>query len=88
MIRGTIPSYKVSCSVIARLETRDRPEREGIITKAITALQDLIKRGYRFNEPQIVVEARNTYHAQNNTIVAFNTECLSFEQTDVQALDR
>ena len=51
-------------------------EREGIVYKAVKALQTVIKNGYRFSEPQSVEVARETYMAENNTVISFFDECM------------
>ena len=51
-------------------------EREGIVYKAVMALQTVIKNGYRFSEPQSVEVARETYMAENNTVISFFDECM------------
>ena len=51
-------------------------EREGIVYKAIKALQTVIANGYRFSEPQCVAEQRQQYMVENNTVSAFYNECL------------
>ena len=51
-------------------------ERDGIMFKCIVALQQVIANGYRFDEPECVRLARESYMADNNTIVAFFNECM------------
>jgi len=51
-------------------------EREGIVYKAVMALQMVIKNGYRFSEPQSVEFARESYMAENNTVISFFAECM------------
>lgn len=46
-------------------------EREGIVYQAVMALQTVIKNGYRFSEPQSIEVARETYRAENNTVISF-----------------
>ncbi|RRD36688.1 DNA primase [Leucobacter sp. OH2974_COT-288] len=52
-------------------------ERSGIIHKALTALTTAINNGYRFTEPTVVVNARAAYQVENNTVAAFNKDCLT-----------
>lgn len=51
-------------------------EASGIIYKAIKALKDVIANGYKFNEPQVVIDARKAYQRQNNFVSAFAEDCL------------
>jgi P4 family phage/plasmid primase-like protien len=51
-------------------------ERQGIIYKAVKALQQVIRNGYRFDEPQCVQQARAQYMADNNPVVTFFNECM------------
>ncbi len=51
-------------------------EREGIVYKAVRALQTVIANGYRFSEPDSVSVAREDYHAENNTVISFFNECM------------
>lgn len=51
-------------------------ERDGIVYKAVTALQTVIAKGYRFSEPDSVNFAREKYMSENNTAISFFQECL------------
>ncbi|MCF0143429.1 MAG: primosomal protein N', partial [Parasporobacterium sp.] len=51
-------------------------EREGIVYKAVKALQTVIANGYRFSEPQIITEDRTKYFNENNSVITFYQECL------------
>ena len=51
-------------------------EREGIVYKAIKALQRVIANGYRFTEPHSVDLARERYMTENNTVISFFEECM------------
>jgi phage/plasmid-associated DNA primase len=51
-------------------------ERDGIVFKAIKALQRVIANGYRFTEPESVARAREKYMAENNTVISFYEECM------------
>ena len=51
-------------------------ERQGIIYKAVKALQLVIRNGYRFDEPERVKQARAQYMADNNPVVNFFNECM------------
>lgn len=52
-------------------------EREGIVFKAIKALQTVIANGYRFSEPDSVSKARDSYISENNTVISFYNECMT-----------
>ena len=51
-------------------------ERAGIVYKAIRALQQVIRNGYQFSEPEAVITARNSYKGMNNTVEVFLHECM------------
>ena len=51
-------------------------EREGIVYKAVKALQRVIANGYRFSEPHAVVAERDKYMTENNTVITFFNECM------------
>ena len=51
-------------------------EKDGIVYKAIKALQTVIANGYRFTEPQSVTAARECYKNTNSTVVSFFEECM------------
>lgn len=51
-------------------------ERDGIVFKAIKALQQVIANGYRFSEPESLSLAREKYMSENNTVVSFFDECM------------
>jgi P4 family phage/plasmid primase-like protien len=51
-------------------------EREGIVQKAIAALQRVIANGYRFAEPSSVKDARIQYQKDNSTVITFFEDCM------------
>lgn len=51
-------------------------ERQGIIQKAVYALLNVIRNGYRFTETESVRYEREEYAAANNSIVAFWNACM------------
>ena len=51
-------------------------EREGIVYKAVKALQQVIANGYRFSEPESVTAARTEYQSENSTVISFFNECM------------
>ena len=51
-------------------------ERNGIVYKAIIALQTVMRNGFRFSEPESVKAARDQYMAENSTVVTFFEECM------------
>ncbi|QGG47404.1 phage/plasmid primase, P4 family [Heliorestis convoluta] len=74
---------QVNCNNVIPKEKQDKflldkmyAERDGIVHKAIMALTQVIKNGYTFTEPQCVEKAREVYMAENNTVIAFFTECM------------
>jgi P4 family phage/plasmid primase-like protien len=51
-------------------------ERDGIVYKAVKALQTVIANGYRFSEPKSVTDARVQYQMENNTVISFFEDCM------------
>lgn len=51
-------------------------ERNGIVFKAVMALQEVIRNGYRFSEPASVTTARDKYQSENSTVISFYEECM------------
>ena len=51
-------------------------EREGIVYRALKAVQTVIANGYRFSEPESVRQAREEYRAENSTPISFYNECM------------
>jgi P4 family phage/plasmid primase-like protien len=73
----------ISCPNVIPKERHDKTlidkmyaERDGIIYKAVRALQTVIKNGYRFSEPESVTKARETYQSENSTVITFFEECM------------
>ena len=69
---NAIPKDKQDTQLIDKLYA----EREGIIYKAVMALQQVIRNGYRFTEPECVAAARTMYRAENSTVIRFFNECM------------
>lgn len=51
-------------------------ERDGIVYKAVMALQTVISNGYRYSEPECVEAARQDYRNTNSSVISFAEECL------------
>ena len=51
-------------------------EREGIVYKAVMALQTVMANGHRFSEPKCVEAARQNYRNANSSVISFAEECL------------
>ena len=73
----------VNCPNVIPPELQDKQlldkmyaERDGIVYKAIKALQTVIANGYRFTEPQSVTAARECYKNTNSTVISFFEECM------------
>lgn len=73
----------VQCSNVIPKAAQDKTlldkmyaEREGIVYKAVKALQTVIANGYRFTEPASVSHARNDYMSENSTVISFFKECM------------
>ena len=67
-----IPKGKQDKTLIDKLYA----ERNGIVHKAVLALQNVIRNGYRFTEPEIVAEARKHYQSENSSVISFFEECM------------
>lgn len=74
---------QVNCNNVISKKNQDKflldkmyTERDGIVYKSIMALKNVIKNGYTFTEPKSVETARELYMAENNTVIAFFTECM------------
>ena len=57
-------------------------ERDGIIQKAVFALQNVIRNGYRFSEPRSILDARRSYVKTNSTIISFIDECMEKRESE------
>lgn len=73
----------VECPNVISFEKQDKQlldkmfaEREGIVQKAVAALQRVIANGYRFIEPESVIAARSQYQKDNSTVITFFDECM------------
>ncbi|MBR4489009.1 DNA primase, partial [bacterium] len=51
-------------------------EREGIIQKAVAALQKVIRNEYRYDEPMCVLNVRKQYKLENSSVAAFFADCM------------
>ena len=69
---NVIPNDKQDKTLIDKMYA----ERDGIVYKAVNALQTVIANGYRFSEPDSVNLAREKYMSENNTVVSFYEECM------------
>ncbi len=59
------------------LQDKMYAERNGIFYKAVLALQNVIRNGYRFTEPESVIKAREEYRGENSSVIAFFNECMT-----------
>lgn len=55
-------------------------ERNGIVYRAVRALQQVIHNGYRFDEPESVIRERKQYRTKNNIVIGFCEECICHSQ--------
>ena len=69
---NVIPKEKQDKQLLDKLYA----ERDGIVFKAIRALQTVIRNGYRFSEPESVTAARDHYMSENSTVISFFNECM------------
>lgn len=79
----------VNCPNVVPLEKQDKhlldkmfAEREGIVQKAVIALQTVIANGYTFTEPESVKLAREEYCAENSSVISFFNECMCRRTSD------
>lgn len=75
---NTIPRNRQDTRLIDKFYA----EREGIIFKAVRALQQVIRNGYRFTEPESVTAARAAYQSDNSTVISFFNECMCERPSD------
>lgn len=73
----------VECKNVIPPEKQDKQlsdklyaERDGIVRKAVLAVQNVIRSGYRFSELKSVTVAREQYMSDNNTVISFWNECM------------
>lgn len=71
--RNVIPKDKQDKQLLDKMYA----EREGIVYKAVKALQTVIANGYRFSEPDSVNKARDAYMSENNSVISFFNECMT-----------
>ena len=69
---NVIPRHKQDKELLDKMYA----EREGIVYKAVMALQTVIANGYRFSEPESVETARQDYRNTNSSVISFAEECL------------
>lgn len=62
-------------------------EREGILFRAVRALQQVIANGYRLTEPECIDGAREDYQADNNSVIGFLKECMCPRDSKSRAED-
>ena len=55
-------------------------ESEGIAYKAVLALQQVLRNGYCFDEPEAMRQARQAYRATNSSVISFFEECMTRRQ--------
>ena len=69
---NVIPKHKQDKHLLDKMYA----ERDGIVHKAIKALQEVIANGYAFTEPKSVSLARERYITENSTVLSFYKECM------------
>ena len=69
---NVIPRHKQDKQLLDKMFA----ERNGIVYKAVMALQTVIANGYRFSEPECVETARQDYRNTNSSVISFAEECL------------
>lgn len=85
----------VPCNHIIPKEEQDKElldkmyaERDGIFYYAMMGLQRVLGKGYRFTEPECVLQARQAYIEENSTVISFFQECMTLRsQPDASSID-
>ena len=70
--KNVIPKAKQDKKLLDKMYA----ERNGIVYKAVRALQQVIRSGYSFTEPESVRREREKYHSENSTVITFFKECM------------
>lgn len=70
-----------------RIQDKMYEERDGIVYKAVKALQTFIADGDRFREPDSVVASRDEYMEDNSTVVGFITEYIQETPEEMKSKD-
>ena len=71
--RNVVPKDKQDKQLLDKMYK----EREGIVYKAVNALQNVIQNGYRFSEPASVIDARDQYRDTNSSVISFFNDCMT-----------
>ncbi len=73
----------INCDNVVPPEKQDKllldkmyAEREGIVYKFVMALNAVVERGYRFDEPDSVIRARKRYRNENSSVISFFLDCM------------
>jgi P4 family phage/plasmid primase-like protien len=82
--RNVIPKEKQDKLLIDRLLA----ETEGICYKFVRALQTVLANGLNFTEPESVIAERDEYVKENNSVIAFFSECMCRKEDDIKASHR
>lgn len=70
---NVIPNEKQDKNLLDKMKA----ESDGIIFLAIKALQQVIRNGFFFDEPECVIAEREKYMSENNTALCFFNECMT-----------
>lgn len=68
---NVIPEEKRDAELINKMYA----EREAIVYKAVMALKEVIKNGYRYNVPQCCIDNMKQYQQDNSPVLTFFNEC-------------
>lgn len=79
----------IECKNVIPKDKQDRElldkmikEKTGIVHRAVLALQQVIKNGYVFDEPESVKKARIEYMDMNSTVRSFFKECMVYRDDE------
>ncbi len=75
---NVIPKKQQDKNLLDKLYT----ESEGIAYKAVMALQQVLRNGYCFDEPESMRKARQDYRATNSSVISFFEECMTRRKDD------
>lgn len=80
---NSIPKNQQDKMLLDKLYT----ESEGIIHKAVKALQLFLRNAFCFDEPESMQKARDAYRAENSSVISFFQECMT-ERGEVRFTDQ
>ena len=80
---NVIPNEKQDKNLLDKMKA----ERDGIVFLAIKTLQEVIRNGFFFDEPECVIAEREKYMSESNTALCFFNECMT-QRSSSRILDK